>query len=102
VQGAGNAGLNFAILASQDGAKILGISDSRGAIYHADGLDVDKIVALKSARKSVTDYEGVQQVSNKELLELPCDILVPAALENQIHADNAENIQAKIILELAN
>ena len=57
---------------------------------------------LKSEKKALTEYTGGKQISNAELLELPCDILIPAALENQITSDNAENIQAKLIMELAN
>ena len=104
IQWAGNAWLHFWILASKEKAKILAISDSRGAIYDPKGLDIEKIAKLKKEHKSVIDYPGkhAQIISNKDLLTLPCDVLVPAALENQITADNAHEIQAKLILEIAN
>ena len=102
IQGAGNAGLTFAQLAKKDGALIVGISDSRWGIYDANGLDVDKLTELKSSRQSVIDYPGATVLPNLDILDNPCDILVPAALENQITQDNADLIQASIILELAN
>ena len=102
IQWAGNAGLTAARLLQDLGVKIVGISDSRGGIYNENGLDIQKVEALKSARKSVTDYEDAQKLAEREVLEKPCDILIPAALEHQITQDNAQNIQAPLILELAN
>ncbi len=102
IQGAGNAGLTMAQLLEKLGAKIIGISDSRGGIYHEGGLDIAKISDLKAARKSVIEYADAETLGEKEVLEKPCDILVPAALENQITPENAPNIQASYILELAN
>ncbi|MCF7834462.1 Glu/Leu/Phe/Val dehydrogenase [Candidatus Gracilibacteria bacterium] len=103
IQGAGNVGLNFATLIVHNyGAKVVAISDSRGGIYNPDGLDVDQIEKLKSENKSVSEYSNASQISNDDLLLLNVDILVPSALEQVIHADNADKIQAKVILELAN
>lgn len=84
------------------GVKIIGISDSKGGIYNQNGLDIEKISELKDQRKSVTEYADGEVLEEKEVLELGCDILIPAALENQITKENAKNIQAKLILELAN
>lgn len=94
-------GLLFAKIAHQNGAKVVAISDSKGGIYNPNGLDIIQIEQLKESGKSVVDYTA-DKISNEQLLELPVDILVPAALEQVIHAQNANNIQAPIILELAN
>ena len=102
IQWAWNAGLTMAELLSQSGAKIVWISDSHGGIYQEEGIQIWKIVTLKARDKSVIEYSDAQQCSNEEMLEKPCDILIPAALENQINALNAHKIQASIILELAN
>ncbi|MCP4522820.1 MAG: glutamate dehydrogenase, partial [Candidatus Gracilibacteria bacterium] len=102
VQGAGNAGLTFANILTGLGAKLIGISDSRGGIYDKKGLNIEKIRELKAGRKSVTEYKGVEYVSNEEILEKSTDILVPAALENQIIEENASKINAPLIVELAN
>ncbi|MCP4523971.1 MAG: Glu/Leu/Phe/Val dehydrogenase [Candidatus Gracilibacteria bacterium] len=102
IQGAGNAGLTAAKLLRPLGAIIVGISDSKGGIYNPHGLDIKNISELKANRKSVTDYDDAEILAEKEVLEKECDILIPAALENQITKVNAENIKAKIIVELAN
>lgn len=102
VQGAGNAGLNMIELLQKTGAILIGTSDSHGGIYDESGLDIAQIVELKNNKKSLTEYKGGSQISNSELLELACDILIPAALENQITSDNVAKIRASLILELAN
>nr|MDD3720105.1 Glu/Leu/Phe/Val dehydrogenase [Candidatus Gracilibacteria bacterium] len=102
IQGAGNAGLIMARLLVKEGSLIIGIADSKGAIYNKDGLDVKEIEKLKKDKLSVVYYEGAEQLADKALLEQECDILIPAALENQITKDNARDIKAKYILELAN
>lgn len=102
IQGAGNAGLNMIELIEKTGAILIGTSDSHGGIYDANGLNIAQIVELKTHKKSLTEYKGGSQITNSELLELECDILIPAALENQITSDNVKNIKAKLILELAN
>ncbi len=102
IQGMGNVGGFMAKLLVKDGFKIVALSDSKGGVYNPDGLDLDTIFAHKEKTGSLTGIDGVQKVSNAELLELPVDILVPSAMENQITADNAANIKAKAIVELAN
>lgn len=102
IQGAGNAGLTFARIAADHGAKIVAISDSKGAIYDPQGLDIAAIEQLKNTGKSVQDHSTGTKISNDELLALEVDILVPAALEQAIHEANVASIKAHIILELAN
>lgn len=106
VQGMGNVGSIAASLCTQAGMKILGVSDVSGGIYSENGLNIPEILAyLKEKRGNVlADYQalGITHISNAQLLELKCDILIPAALENQINKDNAHNIQASIIVEGAN
>jgi glutamate dehydrogenase (NAD(P)+) len=102
IQGFGNAGKTVAQLLTEKKYAILGVSDSNGAIYNPNGLDISKLVALKEEGKSVTEYDGATKMSNEELLEQECTILIPAALANQITNKNAAKIQANIILELAN
>jgi glutamate dehydrogenase (NAD(P)+) len=106
VQGYGNAG-QFAhqLVVEMFGAKVVAVSDSRGGIYDDHGLDFDKVMEWKQQEGTVVTYqccEGTRTLSNEELLELDVDILVPAALENQIGPWNADKIQAKIVAELAN
>ncbi len=103
VQGYGNAGQFAHILGDEIlGLKIVAVSDSRGGIYKADGLDADAVIAHKQETGSVIDFPGAKNITNAELLELDVDVLFPSALENQITAANAENIKGKIIAELAN
>jgi len=103
IQGFGNAG-QFAATLGQEllGAKIVAVSDSKGGIYDARGLDPHKVVAFKNETGSVVGYPGAESISNAALLELDVDILTPSALENQITAENASKIKGKIIAELAN
>lgn len=117
-------------LISKTGAILIGTSDSHGGIYDVNGLDIARIVELKKNKKSLEEYSSpklgeagrgvqdnsthplnppnlggdhtVQHITNTELLELECDILIPAALENQITSDNADRVRAGLILELAN
>lgn len=102
IQGFGNAGSIFAKLAEADGFKIVAVSDSKGGIYNEEGLDISAVEEHKKATGSVKDLDGAKNITSEELLELPVKILVPAALENQITKDNAPNIKADIVLELAN
>ncbi len=102
IQWAGNAGLNMIELIAKTGAILIGTSDSHGAIYDQAGLDVARIVELKKEKKPLTQYTWGAQITNAALLELECDILIPAALENQITGENVENIKARLIMELAN
>jgi glutamate dehydrogenase (NAD(P)+) len=103
VQGFGNVGSNAArILHDELGAKIVAISDVKGGIYRADGLNLPKVEEHAKATGSVVGFPGAKDISNEELLETKADILIPAALENQITAKNADKIQARIIGEGAN
>jgi glutamate dehydrogenase/leucine dehydrogenase len=102
IQWAGNAGLNMIELMARTGAILIGTSDSHGGIYDANGLDIAKIVELKKNKKSLSEYTEAKHITNSELLELESDILIPAALENQITSDNADKVKARLILELAN
>lgn len=111
VQGFGNVGANFSRIAEENGMKILALSDSKGAIYDPEGLNVAELLriqkergALNSAKCSLEEASGgkCRVISNQELLELAVDVLVPAALENQITELNVEQLKAKVILELAN
>ena len=101
IQGFGNAGRIAARLLHDLGAKIVAVSDSRGGIYDPNGLNVDRAEELKD-NAELTDYGPEYVISNSELLELPVDILIPAALENVITNENARNIKASIIAEAAN
>jgi len=102
VQGYGNAGAIAAQLYAEQGAKIIAVSDSRGGIHNPAGLDPLDVLKHKKETGSVVGYPGTKEVSNEALLEIPCDILVPAALENVIRGDNADRIRAKVIAEAAN
>ncbi|MCB0346099.1 MAG: Glu/Leu/Phe/Val dehydrogenase [Bdellovibrionales bacterium] len=111
IQGFGNAGFHFARLASEAGYKIVAVSDSRGGIYKPEGLDPKSVYKVKHETNkleavycegSVCELVEHKKVTNSELLELDVDVLVPAALENQITSENANNIKAKVVLELAN
>jgi glutamate dehydrogenase/leucine dehydrogenase len=102
VQGYGNVGYHAARLLHEIGCKIIAVSDSRGAIYAPNGLDPIKVLEHKNKTGSVLDYPDSKVLTNEQLLELDCDILVPAALENQITQGNAANIKAKILAEGAN
>lgn len=102
IQGAGNAGLTMAQLVIDLWAIVVGISDSKWGIYNPQGLDVTEISELKAQKKSVIEYTDAKILGEKEILIQECDILVPAALENQISKENAAKIKANIILELAN
>jgi len=102
VQGFGTVGWNAAKIAYDMGCKIVAVSDSKGGIYCKEGLNPYKVYEHKNKSASVVDYEGCKDITNEELLELKCDILVPAALENQITKTNAANIKANIVAEGAN
>jgi glutamate dehydrogenase (NAD(P)+) len=103
VQGAGNAG-NYAFSLSRKmfGSKVVAISDSQGGIYSKKGLDYDKVMEAKEKKGSVQGYKDAQKITNEELLELNVDVLIPSAIENQVTGANADKINAKILLELAN
>lgn len=102
VQGFGNVGLNAALILKEHGHIIIAISDSKGGIYNAKGLDLDKLIEHKKTTGFLSDFFESVNLTNAELLATECDVLVPAAFENQITNDNAGKVQAKVILELAN
>jgi glutamate dehydrogenase (NAD(P)+) len=102
VQGYGNAGAIAAQLMRDEGSKIVAVSDSTGGIRNMAGLDPDKVLAWKKEHGTVQGFPGSEDISNAELLETECDVLIPAAYENQITARNAANIKAKIVAEAAN
>ncbi len=102
IQGFGNAGDHAADLWTKAGHAVIAVSDSKGAIVSDAGLDIDAVTAHKRATGSVVGVTGTRTSTNDELLALECDLLIPAALENQIRADNAASIKAKAVMELAN
>lgn len=102
VQGFGNVGSFFAKLAEEAGYKIVAVSDSRGAIYNAKGLDVSKVLAHKANTGTVQGFAGSKAMTNEELLTCDCDVLAPAALENVLTKENAAKVKASVVLELAN
>ncbi len=103
VQGLGNVGYHAAKFLQEAGALITGIAEYEGAIHNPKGLDVEDVFQFRRAGNSIQDFPGAKKIPDSaEALELACDILVPAALENQISMRNAKNIKAKIIAEAAN
>jgi glutamate dehydrogenase/leucine dehydrogenase len=102
VQGFGNAGQFASKLVGEQGAKMIAASDSQGAIINKDGIDSDALMKFKKETGTVAGFENAKSISNEELLETECTILIPAALENQITKNNADKIKTKIIAEAAN
>lgn len=103
VQGFGNVGSIAARLAEEMGATVVAVSDARGGIYNKDGIPVREIIERYGTMEGgLHHYTEAEQISNDELLELPCDILIPSAISAQLHADNADKIKASIIVEGAN
>jgi glutamate dehydrogenase/leucine dehydrogenase len=102
VQGFGNVGMNFALIAYHAGYKIVAVSDSRGGVYNPKGLDMEKVLSHKQTMGSVVNFGQAKNITNEKLLELPVYVLAPAAMEDVISEKNAGRIKAKIILELAN
>ena len=102
IQGFGNAGLHAAELMSQSGYKIVAVSDSQGGVANPKGLDVSGLITHKSETGSVAGFSGGERISNKDVLEYDCDVLIPAALEKVITRENALHIKAKIVAEAAN
>jgi glutamate dehydrogenase (NAD(P)+) len=102
VQGYGNAGESAARFISEIGAKVIAVSDSQGGVFNGDGLDLPLVTRHKQETGSVVGTPRTRPVSNAELLELECDILIPAALEGVITEHNAARIHARIVAEAAN
>ncbi len=102
IQGYGKVGSVVANLLFKEGCKIIGIGEIDGAVYNPDGLNINKLNKYREKSGSVVGFKEAESISNKKVLELKCDILIPAALENQVTKDNASRIKAKIIVEAAN
>ena len=102
IQGFGNVGTTSAQVFFRNGAKIIAVSDSQGGVFRADGLDPEELLTFKKEHGTVVGMPNTTTISNEEILEIECDILIPAALSYQIHAENAGKIKAKIIVEAAN
>lgn len=103
IQGYGNAGMHaHRLLQEMFGAKVVAVSDSRGAIFSSDGLEFCETEKHKQTTKAVSGLHGSTEITNKALLELDVDVLVPSALENVLTSENADRVKAKIVAELAN
>lgn len=102
VQGFGNVGMHFADFAWQAGYKVVAVSDSKSGIYRADGIDIKKLMEHKTKTGQVADFPDTKNISNEKLLELPVNVLVPAAMEGVVNEYNVNKIKASIIIELAN
>jgi glutamate dehydrogenase (NAD(P)+) len=102
VQGSGNVGGIAALLMHEAGFRVVGISDVNGGIHNANGIDIAAAMKHLQATRSFEEFPDAERVSNAELLELDCDVLVPAATENQITSSNAERLKCKVLAEGAN
>ena len=102
IQGSGNVGGTAALLMHETGYRVVAISDIHGAIYHPQGLNVPEVIDYLATHKSLEKYPHAEQISNHELLELDCEVLMPAATENQITSQNASRIKCRILAEGAN
>lgn len=102
IQGFGNAGRNAARIFADAGARIVAVSDSRGGILDHGGLELARVEAHKEETGSVVGTPGTEPLGHREVLAVPCDVLIPAALQSQITTSNAERIQAKVVIEAAN
>jgi glutamate dehydrogenase (NAD(P)+) len=102
IQGFGNVGANTARMFHELGASVVAVSDSRGGVYNPQGLDPERLAAFKRGGGSLADYPEGDRVTNDELVELPCDVLVPAALGGVITAANAPRVRARVVAEAAN
>ena len=102
IQGFGNVGSYAGEIFSKNGHKVIAVSGSHGGIVNEQGIDIPALMKYQSGNKTIADFPGTRPITNDELLALPCDVLIPAALENQIRGDTVATIKAKFILELAN
>jgi glutamate dehydrogenase (NAD(P)+) len=102
IQGFGNVGRSLARLLAEDGARPIALSDSRGGIYSSNGIDVAAAIAHKRATGALAGLAGTEEITNDELLVLECDVLAPCALEQVLHAGNAAQVKARVVLESAN
>ena len=103
IQGFGNVGYYSAKFLQEEGALVVGIAEYEGGVYDANGLDIEELFKHRKHNKSILDFANATNIPNSgDLLEMACDILIPAALENQIHEGNADKVKAKVIAEAAN
>lgn len=102
VQGFGNVGANLARLMHGEGAKVIAVSDSRGGVYNPNGIDVPAALAHKQERGTLEGLANAEPVTNEELIELPCDVFAPCALEQVVTEENADRVKATIVCEGAN
>ncbi|MAU09083.1 MAG: glutamate dehydrogenase [Anaerolineaceae bacterium] len=102
VQGFGNVGSNAALYAHELGYRVVAVSDIDGGIYNPGGLDIPAVIAFAAERGSVLDFPRAENITNEELLATPCDVLIPAAMEGQLHRDNADDVKARYVVEGAN
>jgi glutamate dehydrogenase/leucine dehydrogenase len=102
VQGFGNVGMNIARILHDWGYKVVAVSDSKSGVYNKNGLYISDITNHKEKTGKLSKFKNAREITNEELLELKTDVLIPAALEDQITKKNANNIKAKLILEMAN
>jgi len=102
IQGYGNAGAIAAQLFTDEGARVLAVSDSSGGVFSEEGIDPQAALLYKEQNKTVVGLPGTKNITNAELLHIPCDVLIPAAFENQIRADNVNGVNTKVIAEAAN
>ncbi|MFN4217709.1 MAG: Glu/Leu/Phe/Val family dehydrogenase [Candidatus Bipolaricaulia bacterium] len=102
IQGFGHAGTSFARFISEAGARVIAVSDSSGGVFAESGLDILPLIEHKRSTGSVRNFPGTENISNTDLLTLRCDLLVPAAIENQLTEENAGSVRAQAIVEIAN
>jgi glutamate dehydrogenase (NAD(P)+) len=102
IQGFGNVGRNLARLLHEQGATVIAVSDSLGGLHAASGLDIPAVIAWKAEHGQLEGFSGADAITNEELLSLDCDVLAPCALEQVIHAGNADQVRARIVAEGAN
>lgn len=102
IQGFGHVGENAARILYETGYKVISVSDSTGGIINESGLDIHEVIRHKEKSGSVVDFRGGRNITNAELLTCDCDVLIPAALSDQLNKGNARDVKARIILELAN
>ena len=102
VQGYGNVGATAARIARSLGARVIAVSDAKGAVLDSNGLDLDAVDAWVREHRFLEGYPGVDALTNAEILELPCDVLIPAAVQNQITEKNADRLRCQVMVEGAN
>jgi glutamate dehydrogenase (NAD(P)+) len=102
VQGFGNVGENAARILHERGCNVMAVSDVNGGILNPQGLDIPAVMEHKKKTGSIVHFNGARDIANAELLTIECDVLIPAALSNQLDANNAKDVKAQFILELAN